>query len=145
MSDSKFGQPMPIQQPPPICKKGPPNLPIPPPGPPHDLQAAVDYKPPPGTEMGPGYSGIVPISLGNPTKVYKGEATSGSVKAIVKVQMFTEIRTWDATVDFEIPDAPNVGALFGVRPYQDVPILFFPKATTLTFPDGGFATIKLMP
>ena len=145
MSDSKFGLPMPIQQPPPICKKGPPNLPLPPPGPPPDLQAAVTYKPPPRTVMRPGYSAIVPISLGNPTKVYRGEATSGAVKAIIKLQMFTEIRTWDATVDFEFPDDPDVSALFGVRPYQDDPILFFPEATTLTFPDGGLATIKVMP
>lgn len=145
MSNSKFGMPMPIQQPPPICKKGPENLPLPPPGPPHDMQAAVTFTPDPSTVMEPGYSATVDISLGNPTKVYKGTQQAGAVTAHVKMQMFTEIKTWDAEVKFDLPHGVSATASFGVRAYQDDPLLVFPLAKAFTFPVVGLATLKVMP
>jgi len=45
VSNSKFGLPQIVQQPPPVCKKGPPKVPLDPAWPPSVLIAAVTYDP----------------------------------------------------------------------------------------------------
>ncbi len=135
---------MAIQQPPPVCKKGPPKVPPTDKYPPPELEAAVTYKPTFGPYFGTSFQAIIHLTQGNPTPPYTGSKTSGEMEAIVRLLLFTEILVWEADIDFLWQGQVVCAAVFNVMPYQDDEPFVLALATVLAHPGGAVVTMKVM-
>lgn len=133
-----------IQQPPPVCKKGPPKVPLSDAYPPTELKAAVTYKPIFGPYFGTSFQAIIHLTQGNPTPPYLGSKTSGIMTATMRLLLFTDIKVWEADIDFSEGEQLIATAIFNVLPYQDDEPFVLALSTVLAHPGGAVVTLKVM-
>lgn len=135
---------MPIQQPPPVCKRAPENLPISPAFPPLVLQAAVHYEPDEFASDPEAYQAIIDITWNPTAESWMGFQQAGTTTGIMEFHFTKSTGTWWATVIISKPGAPVDFADFGPQPYNGGEPFQTQLAKAKTHPDGAALTLKIM-
>lgn len=144
MSNSKFGMPMPIQQPPPVCKKGPENLPISSAWPPTDLEAAVTYTSFEGASNEQNYQAIVHLVFDAALSNWLGSDSSGSFTAVVEFEFNPATKIWWAMVLVKQSGSGSSIADFDPKIYKGPKSFATLLQTAIAQPSLATVTLKIM-
>ena len=104
MSNSKFGQPKTVQQPPPVCKKGPPKVAIDEAWPPSNLSAAVSYQPDGITYYPYALARVIHLQATGVPATWYGEAIDNDFQTKLEMTFNPAFQVWSASLDITFPN-----------------------------------------